>query len=105
MSSKNHYVPQYINKNNWLWWEKEELKYVFLPFLVFALFFNYFMLGMLLSLLASYITIRLRRGKPEGYLVHLQYATIAKDPYKTGVWALIFKEKSFPDSSQRHIVG
>ncbi len=102
---KNHYVPQYINKNNYLWWEKEEIKYVAIPFILLAIVFDYFFWGVFSSLLATYITIRLRRGKPEGYLVHLQYASIPQDPKGKGLRTLIFKERSFPNSSFKHIIG
>jgi hypothetical protein len=105
MNITNHYVPQYINRNNILWWEKEEIKYVAIPFLVLALFFDYFFWGVFSSLLASYIAVRLRRRKPEGYLVHLQYAAIARDPKGKGIMQILFSGKSFPDSSKKHIIG
>lgn len=102
---KNYYVPQYINKNNWLWWEKEEVKYVALPFIVFALVLNYFILGAFFSIFASYLAIKLRRGKPEGYLVHLQYAKVPVNPDRKGFLSLILKERSFPNSKYKHIIG
>lgn len=100
---KNHYVPQYINKNNWLWWEKEEVKYVALPFVFFALVLDHFILGVICSLLASYIAIKLRRGKPEGYLVHLQYAMVPVQ--RKGILKILIKQKSFPNSKYKHIIG
>jgi hypothetical protein len=88
-----------------MWWEKEEVKYVAIPFFFLAIFLDYFMLGVLSSVVATFIAFRIRRGKPEGYLVHLQYAMVPKDPKGKGIMPLLFREQSFPNSIYKHIIG
>jgi hypothetical protein len=102
---KCYYAPQYINKNNWLWWEKEEVRFVVAPVILIGIFMGYFFVGCTGSLLISYIFIKLRKNKPEGYIKHLQYFNVPTKPKREGFMALILRDKTFPASNVRHITG
>lgn len=105
MSNKCYYAPQYINQNNVLWWDKEEIRFVAAPLLLFGLFFTYPTIGIILSMVVTFIMARLRRGKPDGYVKHLQYFALPYNPHPTGILAKIFRSKSFPNSAIRHVTG
>lgn len=100
-----YYCPQYINQNNILWWEKEEVRFVFGPFIIFGLVFGQFLLGILASAIVGYLVTKARKGKPEGYIKHVQYFKLPYSPHRKGVMSYVLRNKTFPDSSVRHITG
>ena len=102
---KCYYAPQYINKNNILWWEKEEVKFVFSPLIIFGIFLDSFMIGLVLSIGIGIMFIKLRRNKPEGYLKHMMYFNTSRKKNISKMMALFLREKAFPDSNIRHITG
>ncbi|MCX8514977.1 MAG: hypothetical protein ORN24_05355 [Burkholderiales bacterium] len=102
---KCYYAPQYINKNNVLWWEKEEVRFVFAPFLLIGIFMGFFFTGFFGSLLVGALFIKIRKNKPEGYIKHIQYFNIPTNPKRDGYMSLVFRDKTFPDSAIRHITG
>jgi type IV conjugative transfer system protein TraL len=105
MRNKCYYAPQYINKNNVLWWEKDEIKFVFAPLIIVGIFMGYFFSGLIGTLLIGVICIKIRKNKPEGYIKHMQYFHVQKDPRNKGLMSMLFRDKTFPNSAIRHITG
>ncbi|MBY0380123.1 MAG: type IV conjugative transfer system protein TraL [Burkholderiales bacterium] len=102
---KCYYAPQYINKNNILWWESDEVKFVISPLIIFGFFMNAFMFGLILSVVIGIMFIKLRRNKPEGYLKHMMYFNTPRKKNISKFKLLFSREKAFPDSNIRHITG
>ena len=97
------YIPREINKSYVLIWERDELVFLLLPFMIF--FITFTVMGFILSLLGVIIIAmalkNLRVNKPNGYILHWVMYNIPRQKS----YSVFSRANAFPPSNIRHIAG